>query len=106
MVVSRVSRLARAGMRWVSYDTLRLRLPSSCGYQSSMQQAASRLIYAGIGRCADFHLWLDFSFITHGDSRIGSRGGTGFGGAVYTAARGFKRVATGLFGLRRAQLIT
>ena len=29
--------------------------------------------------------------ITHGD-RIGSRGGTGFGGPIYTIARGFKRL--------------
>ena len=40
--------------------------------------------------------------ITHGD-RIGSRGGTGFGGAAYTVARGFKRV-TQDYSARRVQL--
>jgi hypothetical protein len=40
--------------------------------------------------------------ITHGD-RIGSRGGTGFGGAAYTVARGFKRV-THDYSARRVQL--
>ena len=40
--------------------------------------------------------------ITHGD-RMGSRGGTGFGGAVYTIARGFKRL-TQDYAARRIQL--
>ena len=40
--------------------------------------------------------------VTHGD-RMGSRGGTGFGGAVYTIARGFKRL-TQDYAARRIQL--
>jgi hypothetical protein len=40
--------------------------------------------------------------ITHGD-RMGSRGGTGFGGAIYTIARGFKRL-TQDYAARRIQL--
>jgi hypothetical protein len=40
--------------------------------------------------------------ITHGD-RIGSRGGTGFGGAAYTVARGFKRL-TQDYAARRVRL--
>ena len=40
--------------------------------------------------------------ITHGD-RIGSRGGTGFGGPIYTIARGFKRL-TQDYAARRIQL--
>lgn len=70
-------------------------------YQSSKRKRRPNF-YAPASGDALFSLFGWNFLITHGD-RMGSRGGTGFGGAIYTIARGFKRL-TQDYAARRVQL--
>jgi hypothetical protein len=70
-------------------------------YQSSKQKRIPKF-YTPASGDAFLSLYGWNFLITHGD-RMGSRGGTGFGGAIYTIARGFKRL-TQDYAARRIQL--
>ena len=84
----------------VSYDTL-VGDFVELYYQSSKPKRRPSF-YTPASGDALFSLFGWNFLITHGD-RMGSRGGTGFGGAAFTVARGFKRV-TQDYAARRVQL--
>jgi hypothetical protein len=70
-------------------------------YQSSKRKLRPRFYTPASGDALVSLYGWNF-LITHGD-RMGSRGGTGFGGPIYTIARGFKRL-TQDYAARKIQL--